>query len=73
MKQSFLLTPEARNDLKQIFLDIAENNPDSAQRLRVEFEEAIQALGRSPGTGHYNDDLLSRNFRFENFYSYAVL
>ncbi len=64
MKQSFLLTPEARNDLKQIFLDIAEDSPDAAQRLRGEFEEAIQALGRSPGIGHYNNQLLSRNCRF---------
>ena len=64
MKQLFLLTPEARNDLSEIFLDIAEDSPDAAQRLRVEFEEAIQALSLSPGMGHYHDELLNRNYRF---------
>ena len=38
----------ARNDLSDVFPDIAEDSPDAAQRLRVEFEEAIQALSRSP-------------------------
>lgn len=50
----FVLTPEARNDLKEIFLDVAEDSPETAQRLRLEFYEGLQALGRCPGIGHYN-------------------
>ena len=72
MKRLFLLTPEAKSDLKEIFLDIAEDSPDTAERLRSEFHEGLQALGRSPGSGHYHDEPLSRKYPFWNFYSYVV-
>lgn len=72
MKRLFVLNPEARNDLKDILLDIAEDNPDTAERLRAEFYDRLQSLGRSPGIGHYQDELLSRKYRFRNFYSYVV-
>lgn len=72
MKRLFVLTPEAKDDLKEIFLDIAEDSPNTAQRLRLEFYEGLQALGRSPGTGHYHEELLNRKYRFWNFYSYVV-
>ena len=68
----FVLTPEAKNDLKEILLDIAEDSPDTAQRLRVEFYEGLQELGRFPGIGHYHDELLERKYRFWNFHSYVV-
>jgi plasmid stabilization system protein ParE len=69
VKRLFALTPEARNDLKEILLDIAEDSPATAERLRSEFYEALQSLGRSPGIGHYHDELLGRKYRFWNFYS----
>ena len=72
MKRPFALTPEARNDLREILLDIAEDSPDAAERLRSEFYERLQSLGRSPGIGHYYEELLSRKYRFWNFYSYVV-
>lgn len=72
MKRLFLLTPEAQSNLKEIVLDIAEDSPDTAERLRSEFHEGLQALGRSPGSGHYHDEPLSRKYRFWNFYSYVV-
>ena len=72
MKRLFVLTPEARTDLKEILLDIAQDSPDNAQRLRSEFYEALQSLGRSPGIGHYHDELLGRRYRFWNFYSYVI-
>jgi plasmid stabilization system protein ParE len=55
VRRLFVLTPEARNDLKQILLDFAEDSPDPAERLRLEFYEGLQGLGRSPGIGHYHD------------------
>lgn len=59
--------------MKEILLDIAEDSPDTAERLRSEFYEGLQALGRSPGIGHYHDELLGRRYRFWNFYSYVVV
>jgi plasmid stabilization system protein ParE len=72
VKRLFVLTPEARNDLREILLDIAEDSPDTAARLRTEFYEVLQKLGRSPGIGHYHPEILSRQYRFWNFYSYVV-
>ena len=72
MKRLFVLSPEARQDLREILLDIAEDSPDAAESLRSEFYERLQSLGRSPGIGHYHEELLSRKYRFWNFYSYVV-
>ena len=72
MNRLFVLTPEAKSDLREIFLDIVEDSPDTAERLRLEFYEGLQALARSPGIGHYHEELLSRKYRFWNFYSYVV-
>jgi plasmid stabilization system protein ParE len=75
MKRSrrlFVLTPQAKSDLQEILFDIAEDSPDTAERLRSEFLEGLRSLGRSPGIGHYHDELLSRKYRFWNFYSYVV-
>ena len=72
MKRRFVLTPQAREDLREILLDIAEDSPDTAERLRKEFYEAFDGLGRSPGIGHYHEELLPRRYRFWNFYSYVV-
>jgi plasmid stabilization system protein ParE len=71
-RRLFVLTPQARDDLKEILIDIAEDSPDTAERLRSEFYETLQSLGRSPGMGHYHEELLSRKYRFWNFYSYVV-
>lgn len=73
MKCLFRLTPEAKSDLKEILLDIAEDSPDAAERLRSEFFDGLKTLGQSPGIGHYHDEMLSRNYRFRNFYSYVVV
>lgn len=73
MKRLFVLTPEAKKDLKEIFLDMAEDSPDTAERLRSEFYERLQNVGRSPGIGHYHEELLSRKYRFWNFHSYVVV
>ena len=43
MKRLFALTPEAKSDLKEILLDIAEDSPATAERLRTEFYEGLQA------------------------------
>lgn len=72
MKLRFLLTPEAKSDIREILLDVADNSPETAERLRAEISNAFQRLGRSPGIGHYHDELLDRRYRFWNFYSYVV-
>jgi len=72
VKRLFLLTPEARSDLSDILLDIAEDSPAAAERLRLEIYQGFERLGQSPGIGHYHEELLDRRYRFWNFYSYVV-
>ena len=72
MKRRFVVTPEAKADLRDILLDIADDSPGTAERLRYELQEALQRLGQSPGIGHYHEELLDRRYRFWNFYSYVV-
>lgn len=69
----FALTPEAAEDLRAVLLDIAEDSPNTAERLRKEFYAGLRQLGKNPGTGHYHEELLSRKYRFWNFYSYVVV
>lgn len=72
MKRRFRLTPEARDDVREILLDVAADSPDAAERLRASFYEALQRLGKTPGMGHYHEELLDRHYRFWNFHSYVV-
>ena len=71
MKRPFVLTSEAKNELKDIFFDMTEDSPEAAERRRLELYDALVSLG--PGIGHYHDELLSRKYRFWNFDSYIVV
>jgi toxin ParE1/3/4 len=68
----FRLTKEASADLREVLMGIAAASPAAAERLRSEFYRALQRLARSPGIGHYHEELLDRHYRFWNFYSYVV-
>jgi plasmid stabilization system protein ParE len=72
VKRRFVITPQARADLHDILLDIAEDSPGTAERVRSEIYVAFQRLGQSPGIGHYHEELMDRRYRFWNFYSYVV-
>ena len=41
MKRLFRLTSEAKSDLREILLDIAEDGPETAERLRSEFYQSL--------------------------------
>lgn len=72
MKLGFVVTPQAKADLREILLDIAQDSPDIAERLRGELYLGFQRLSQSPGMGHYRDELMDRRYRFCNFYSYVI-
>jgi len=66
MKKSFVLTPTAKGDLRDIPYDLAEDSPDAALNQQEKFYDGISTLGRSPAIGHYHDELLSRKYKFWN-------
>ena len=73
MKRSFVLSGEARIDVKEILGDIADDKPDTADRLKSDLFLNFSVLAQSPGIGHFYDELLSRKFRFWNFYSFVIV
>ena len=73
MKRLFCLAPEAKNDFREILSDIAEDSPETAERIRVEFVSELTKLGQHPGMGHYHEELLSRKYRFWKFHNYVIV
>ena len=51
----------AKDDLREILEGIAGDSPDTAECLRLEFREKLDAVGRNPGIGHYHDVILTES------------
>jgi len=60
----FEVHPLAARDIADIWGYIAEDNPQTASRLREEFLAAIRALVPFPNVGHRRTDLTMRPLRF---------
>ncbi len=72
MKLRFLLTPEAKSDLSEILLSVAEDKPEMAERLRIDIYKEFLNLSRSPGDRSLPPRVHGPPLRFWNFYSYVV-
>jgi toxin ParE1/3/4 len=53
---AYVVTPEAASDLLQIWLYIAADDEQAAERVEAEFYEKLEALARMPGLGHRRPD-----------------
>lgn len=60
MTRRFVLTLEAKADLRAILLDIAEDNPDTAERIGSEFSSELQKLA---------SDIITMSFSAESIVS----
>lgn len=70
---AFRLSPEASQDLTEIFEYIAQDNVDAAERVRVELLEAMRGLVKMPGKGHRREDLTDRDVLFWLVRSYHII
>ena len=52
-----LKRPEAENDIEEIWLYIAQDNPDNADRFLDEIEETSRKLVQFPSMGRNRDEL----------------
>lgn len=68
----FVLTPQARADLLEIWNYIAEDSPQNADRVLELLYAAFTRLADTPGMGHHREDLADRRHRFWTVYSYVV-
>jgi plasmid stabilization system protein ParE len=63
-RHRFVLTPEARADLIEIWNYIAEDSIDNADKALARLYDAFTRLGRTPGLGHHREDLADSRHRF---------
>lgn len=54
---NFILSPDAAQDLKDIWQYIAEDNLDAADRFLEKLYDEIRSISRNPGIGHRREDL----------------
>lgn len=70
---TYLLSPEAFDDLQSIWDFIAADNAEAADKLMDEFFEVFESLARWPGQGHTRVDLTNRDVRFWPVGSYLIV
>ena len=70
---AYVLSPEAVQDLEDIWDFIASDNIDAANRLENDCFEAFEELARHPQIGHVRHDLTKRNVRFWPVGSYLIV
>jgi plasmid stabilization system protein ParE len=69
----FILSAEARADVREIKNYIAEDSIDTARRVVAEFRKAFRDLAKTPGMGHSRADLTKRPVLFWPVYSYLII
>jgi plasmid stabilization system protein ParE len=55
----FVLSPEARDDLREIRGYIARDSSEAAQRVLTELRTAMRRLAEMPQMGHLREDLVA--------------
>lgn len=70
----FIFTPEAREDILLIREHLTRESAAASDRVLLALQAACRRLARTPGIGHYRDDLtLDRRHRFWRVYSYLIV
>jgi antitoxin ParD1/3/4 len=73
---SYLLTPQAEDDLFSVWSYIAQDNIEAADRVEAQIYSACSFLASSPQAGHVRHDLTARPVRFwtvPRFPNYVVV
>ena len=69
----YSVSPQAVEDLFEIWQYIALQSEDAANRVQSEFYEMFGALARMPRLGHRRKDLTRRPVLFFSLYSYLIV
>jgi toxin ParE1/3/4 len=62
--KDYELSPEATDDLQEIWSFIASDNPAAADKLEADICDACEALARNPRLGHRRTDLTGEPVHF---------
>jgi antitoxin ParD1/3/4/toxin ParE1/3/4 len=68
----YILTPRAKRDINEIWEYIASDNIEAADRVLDALESAMVKLAKSPGIGHWREELADKRHRFWLVYSYLI-
>ena len=68
-----VLSPQAVEDLDGIWLFLADESPELADRIDGEIRAAIWRIADFPGLGHTRPDLTDLPVRFWAVYSYLIV
>ncbi len=69
----FVLTRRAKQDVNDIWGYIADDNIDAADRVLDALHKAMLKLAKTPGIGHFREELADRRHRFFLVYSYLIV
>ena len=69
----YSVSPQAVEDLFEIWQYISRGSEDAANRVQSEFYEMFGALARMPWQGHRRKDLRLRPVLFFRVYSYLIV
>jgi plasmid stabilization system protein ParE len=71
--KGFILTPRAKQDISDIWDYIAADNVEAADRILDALEGAMPKLAKSPGIGHWREELTDKRHRFLLVHSYLIV
>ena len=69
----YVISPAGRQDLIDIWTEIARDNLDAAERLLDRFEAAFQRLAEFPRMGSSRPDLIDLPVRFWTLGNYLII
>jgi|SRR3954470_3991576 plasmid stabilization system protein ParE len=69
----WILSPQARTDLLEVWNFIAEDSVEAADRITEKLTGSFDQLGRNPHIGHSRRDLTSRDLLFWPVGAYIVI
>lgn len=69
----YTLAPEVETDLLKIWLHVAEDDEEAADRVTSALRAAFGKLAQLPGMEHRRQDLTTETLRFWPVYSYLIV
>ncbi len=69
----FVLTPCAEQDVGDIWDYIAADSIEAADQALDSLERPMMKLAKSPGIGHWREELADKRHKFSPVYSYLIV
>jgi plasmid stabilization system protein ParE len=69
----FRLSPEAAQDIREIWAYIADDSIKAARHIRLQILDACQRIAENPGIGHSREDITEKPVLFWPTGSYLIV